>query len=143
MEHRDLTEQTSDDIAVLTGRPVRKKYLRLQGTRFNLKHIDQGRIFGIRAIWRAKRGNLVSEIHRRMVDIVDDRPWAEESGTLPTASRRSLPAITATTTRFSAMPHVSETLQCSSGSVSCRTSPRWRPVGRAPPGTSHQGSGHT
>ena len=71
-EHWDLTEQIFNDIVVLTSRPVRQKSQRLQGIRFSLKHINAGEIFGTRSIWRGKSRILVSDIHRTMVDILDD-----------------------------------------------------------------------
>ena len=71
-EHWDLTEQIFNDVVVLTGRPVRQKSRRHHGVRFSLKHIDEDRIFGARAIWRGNSRIMVSDIHRTMVDILDD-----------------------------------------------------------------------
>lgn len=71
-EYWDLTEQIFNDIVVLTGRPVREKSKRLQSIRFSLKHIKEGEIFGTRSIWRGRSRILVSDIHRTMVDILDD-----------------------------------------------------------------------
>lgn len=71
-EHWDLTEQIFNDIVVLTVRPVRQKSQRLQGIRFSLKHIQKDGIFGTRSIWRGKSRILVSDIHRTMIDILDD-----------------------------------------------------------------------
>lgn len=52
----------------------RKKSVRLEGLRSSLKHIDEGRIFGTRAIWHGNGGILVSNIQPTMVDILDDPP---------------------------------------------------------------------
>ena len=71
-EHWDLTEQIFNDIVVLTGRPVRQKFRRYHGVRFSLKHIKEGEIFGTKSIWRGRSRILVSDIHRTMVDILDD-----------------------------------------------------------------------
>ena len=71
-EHWDLTEQIFNDIVVLTGRPVRRKFPRYHGVRFSLKHIKEERIFGTRSIWRGNSRILVSDIHRTIVDILDD-----------------------------------------------------------------------
>ena len=71
-EHWDITEQVFNDIVVLTGRPVRQKFRRHHGVRFSIKHIGEARFFGIRSIWRGKSRISVSDIHRTMVDILDD-----------------------------------------------------------------------
>ena len=71
-EHWDLTEQIFNDIVVLTGRPVRRKFPRHHGVRFSLKHISEDRIFGTRSVWRGNSRIRVSDIHRTMIDILDD-----------------------------------------------------------------------
>ena len=71
-EHWDLTEQIFNDIVVLTGRPVRRKFPRHHGVRFSLKHISEDRIFGTGAIWRGNSKILVSDVHRTIIDMLDD-----------------------------------------------------------------------
>ena len=71
-EHWGLTEQIFRDVVVLTGRPVRQKTRRCQGADFSLKHIRQGMIFGTKTVWRGSTQVAVSDIHRTIVDMLDD-----------------------------------------------------------------------
>jgi predicted transcriptional regulator of viral defense system len=71
-EHWDLTEQIFRDILVLTARPVRRRSHESQGVTFTLKHIDEGRLFGTRVVWRGRSRVEVSDVHRTIVDMLDD-----------------------------------------------------------------------
>lgn len=71
-EHWDLTEQIFRDILVYTARPVRKKAVESQGAMFSLKHIKQDMIFGTRTVWREQTRVLVSDIHRTIIDMLND-----------------------------------------------------------------------
>lgn len=71
-EHWDLTEQIFRDTLVYTARPVRKKSIKSQGTLFSLKHIKEGLIFGMKTVWRSQTRVLVSNIHRTIVDMLND-----------------------------------------------------------------------
>ena len=71
-EYWDLTEQMFRDIVVMTGRPVREKVQRRHGADFALKHIREDLIFGTKAVWRGSTRIAVSDVHRTIVDMLDD-----------------------------------------------------------------------
>ena len=71
-EHWDLTEQIFRDIVVMTERPVRAKSQERQGASFTLRHVRPGMIFGTRSVWRGTTRITVSDVHRTVVDILDD-----------------------------------------------------------------------
>ena len=71
-EHWDLTEQIFKDIVVVTGRAVRQKNQLRHGTRLLMKHIDANKIFGTKTIWRHRTKVAVSDVHRTMIDMLDD-----------------------------------------------------------------------
>lgn len=71
-EHWDLTEQIFRDIVVLTAQPVRTKELEQQGAVFSLKHISEKAIFGTKTLWRGRTKIQVSDIHRTIIDMLDD-----------------------------------------------------------------------
>ena len=71
-EHWDLTEQIFRDILVYTARPVRQKSIESQGALFSLKHVKENLIFGMKTVWRGQTRVLVSNIHRTVVDMLDD-----------------------------------------------------------------------
>jgi predicted transcriptional regulator of viral defense system len=71
-EHWDLTEQIFRDIFVYTARPVRQKTVESQGTLFSLKHITEELIFGTKTVWRGQSRVQVSDVHRTIIDVLDD-----------------------------------------------------------------------
>ncbi len=71
-EHWDLTEQIFNDIVVLTAQPIRQKSQKRHGATFTLKHIDEDNIFGTKAVWREHSKVLVSDVHRTIIDMLDD-----------------------------------------------------------------------
>ena len=71
-EHWDLTEQIFKDIVVVTGRAVRQKKQLRHGTHIHLKHIDAAKIFGTTSVWRHRTKVAVSDVHRTMIDMLDD-----------------------------------------------------------------------
>jgi predicted transcriptional regulator of viral defense system len=71
-EHWDLTEQMFRDILVFTARPVRHKTVESQGAVFTLKHVKNHLIFGTKTVWRGQSRVLVSDIHRTIIDMLDD-----------------------------------------------------------------------
>jgi predicted transcriptional regulator of viral defense system len=71
-EHWDLTEQIFRDILVFTARPVRQKTVESQGTIFSLKHVKNHLIFGTKTVWRSQSRVLVSDIHRTIIDMLND-----------------------------------------------------------------------
>ena len=71
-EHWDLTEQLFREIVVLTAQPVRQKRQLRHGAAFALHHIQEGRIFGTQPVWRGHSRILVSDVHRTIIDMLDD-----------------------------------------------------------------------
>lgn len=71
-EHWGLTEQVFRDIQVYTGRPVRRRTARHHGTMFTVRHLGPEHIFGTKVIWRSQTRVMVSDIHRTLVDLLDD-----------------------------------------------------------------------
>ncbi len=71
-EHWDLTEQIFRDIVVFTARPVRQKAVERQSAVFTLKHIREELIFGTKTLWRGQTRIAVSDLHRTIVDMLDD-----------------------------------------------------------------------
>jgi len=71
-EHWDLTEQIFKDVAVITGQAIRQKSETRQGFEFTLKHLDPNKIFGTKTIWRHRTKVPVSDVHRTIVDMLDD-----------------------------------------------------------------------
>ena len=71
-EHWDLTEQIFRDIVVLTERPVRARRRDHHGASFTLRHVRPGMIFGTKSVWRGRTRIAVSDVHRTIVDVLDD-----------------------------------------------------------------------
>lgn len=71
-EHWGLTEQIFNDIVVMTAQAVRVRRQLRHGTMFSLKHIDERKLFGTRNIWRHRTRVPVSDVHRTIVDMLDD-----------------------------------------------------------------------
>lgn len=71
-EHWDMTEQIFNDTVVLTGRKLRERSQSRHGATFTLKHIAEDKIFGTKVIWRGHSKIAVSDIHRTIVDMLDD-----------------------------------------------------------------------
>lgn len=71
-EHWDLTEQIFLDILVMTAQAVRQKHQERQGARFSLKHIDERKLFGTKSVWRHQTRVPVSDVHRTIIDMLDD-----------------------------------------------------------------------
>jgi predicted transcriptional regulator of viral defense system len=71
-EHWDLTEQIFKDILVMTAQAVRQKRQERHGALFSLKHIDQQKLFGTKTVWRHQTRVPVSDVHRTIIDMLDD-----------------------------------------------------------------------
>jgi predicted transcriptional regulator of viral defense system len=71
-EHWDLTEQIFKDVVVMTTRPVREKAQDRHGVKFTLKHISERKMFATKSVWRHQTRVAVSDVHRTIVDILDD-----------------------------------------------------------------------
>jgi predicted transcriptional regulator of viral defense system len=71
-EHWDLTEQIFKDILVMTTQAVRQKRQERHGALFSLKHIDEQKLFGTKTVWRHQTRVPVSDVHRTIIDMLDD-----------------------------------------------------------------------
>jgi len=71
-EHWDLAEQIFRDIVVMTTRTVRERHQVRHGARFTLHHVPESRIFGTRTVWRGRSKIQVSDVHRTIVDMLDN-----------------------------------------------------------------------
>jgi len=71
-EHWDLTEQIFRDIVVYTKRRVNATVVERQGAVFSVRHIAGEKLFGTQAVWRGQTKIVVSDIHRTIVDMLDD-----------------------------------------------------------------------
>jgi predicted transcriptional regulator of viral defense system len=71
-EHWDLTEQIFKDVTVMTGQTIRQRRQMRQGFEFSLKHTNPKKIFGTKSIWRRHTKVPVSDVHRTIIDMLDD-----------------------------------------------------------------------
>jgi len=71
-EHWDLTEQLFRDIVVMTAQYLREKHQLRHGAQFTLHHIQARKIFGTKAVWRGTSKILVSDVHRTVIDMLND-----------------------------------------------------------------------
>ncbi len=71
-EYWDLTEQLFKDIVVITARPVRTRNQQHHGARFTVKHIQEKKIFGLKPVWRHQTKIMISDVHRTIIDLLDD-----------------------------------------------------------------------
>lgn len=70
--HWDLTEQIFRTVFVYTTRHVRKKEETIQSFPFQLRHIADDLMFGTSTLWRGRAKILLSDVHRTVVDLLDD-----------------------------------------------------------------------
>ena len=71
-EQWGLTEQIFLDIVVMTARTVRVRNQQRHGASFTLKHVQPRTIFGTKPVWRGRTQIAVSDVHRTVVDMLDD-----------------------------------------------------------------------
>ena len=71
-EHWDLTEQIFRDIVVYTHRRVTHPVVESQGGVFSVFHIGEEKMFGTQALWRGQTKIAVSDIHRTIIDMLND-----------------------------------------------------------------------
>ena len=71
-EYWDLTEQLFNDTIVLTSNPVRNKHQIRHGARFLVFHVQKRKVFGTRAVWRGSTRVSLSDIHRTIIDMLDN-----------------------------------------------------------------------
>jgi predicted transcriptional regulator of viral defense system len=71
-EHWELTDQIFRSLCVVTGRTVRPREQTIQGVPFVFRHLAPERIFGTRTVWRNDTKVPVSDVHRTIVDMLND-----------------------------------------------------------------------
>ncbi len=71
-EYWDLTEQIFNDAVVFTTKAIRQKSQRHHGATYTLKHIAPEKIFGTKTLWRANTRVPISDVHRTVVDLLDN-----------------------------------------------------------------------
>jgi predicted transcriptional regulator of viral defense system len=71
-EYWDLTEQIFKDTVVITGQAVRSRTQIRQGFEFTLKHQNPEKFFGTKPVWRHHTKVLISDLHRTIIDMLDD-----------------------------------------------------------------------
>jgi len=70
--HWDLTEQLFRDVVVFTARPIRESSQTLHGIPFTLYRIQEDKIFGVKVIWRGRTRVSISDVHRTIIDMLDN-----------------------------------------------------------------------
>lgn len=71
-EHWDLTEQIFRDVLVYTTRATPSRTVERQGAVYSLRHIKEKLIFGTKTVWRSHTRVQVSDVHRTIIDLLDD-----------------------------------------------------------------------
>ncbi|MCY3712558.1 MAG: hypothetical protein OXH02_04650 [Gemmatimonadetes bacterium] len=71
-EYWDLTEQLFNDTVVMTSIPVRQKQQIRHGARFLVFHTHQRKVFGTKTVWRGCTRVPLSDIHRTIIDMLDN-----------------------------------------------------------------------
>jgi predicted transcriptional regulator of viral defense system len=71
-EHWDLTEQIFKDIVVMTTQAIRERHQQRHGASFTLRHIKEENVFGTKPVWRHQSKVAVSDIHRTIIDMLDE-----------------------------------------------------------------------
>lgn len=70
--HWDLTEQLFRTVFVYTTRSVRQTKQTIHGVPFAVHHVGKERLFGMRPLWRGRVKVQVSDVHRTIIDMLDD-----------------------------------------------------------------------
>jgi predicted transcriptional regulator of viral defense system len=70
--HWGLTEQLFRTVFVYTARPVRRSQLTIRGISFTIRRMPAAKLFGTRAVWRGRVKIAVSDLHRTLLDLLDD-----------------------------------------------------------------------
>ncbi len=71
-EHWGLTDQIFKETVVISGKPIRRRRIEIQGVPFYAKIVDRDKIFGTETVWRGRTRVFVSDPARTIVDILDD-----------------------------------------------------------------------
>jgi predicted transcriptional regulator of viral defense system len=70
--HWDLTEQLFRTVFVYTARPIRQAQQTIQDIPFFVRHLPPEHLFGTHPLWRGRVKIQVSDVHRTIIDILDD-----------------------------------------------------------------------
>ncbi|HLA80520.1 MAG TPA: type IV toxin-antitoxin system AbiEi family antitoxin domain-containing protein [Thermoleophilia bacterium] len=70
--HWGLTEQLFRTVFVYTARPVRRSRQVIQAIPFVVRHVAEAHIFGTHGLWRGRIKVQVSDIHRTLIDLLND-----------------------------------------------------------------------
>lgn len=70
--HWGLTEQLFRTVFVYTARPVRRPQQVIHGIPFTVRHVAKGKIFATQTLWRGRIKVQVSDVHRTLIDILDN-----------------------------------------------------------------------
>jgi predicted transcriptional regulator of viral defense system len=71
-EHWELTEQIFNSTVVFTAKKQRKKEFTISGLKYITKSIATENIFGVEKIWSSNVPIKIADIHRTIIDILDD-----------------------------------------------------------------------
>lgn len=71
-QHWDLTEQIFDKTLVLTSKRINGKEQIAGNMHFLIKKIDPTKFFGLKTIWKESVKVQISDVHKTIVDILDD-----------------------------------------------------------------------
>ncbi len=71
-EHWELTEQIFNSTVVFTAKKQRQKELLVAGLKYRIKKIALDDIFGIKKIWSNNTQIQIADIHRTIIDALDD-----------------------------------------------------------------------
>ncbi|MCB9965879.1 MAG: type IV toxin-antitoxin system AbiEi family antitoxin domain-containing protein [Rhodospirillales bacterium] len=72
LEYWELTEQLFRSVCVLTSKRTQLGNVDHQGITFFLKHVPDRHLFGTKTLWRENVKVQISDIHKTILDIVDD-----------------------------------------------------------------------
>lgn len=68
----DLTEQLFRDVVVFTADPARESERMLHGVPFTVFRLQEKNIFGVKSLWRGRTRVSISDVHRTIIDILDN-----------------------------------------------------------------------
>ncbi len=71
-EYWDLTEQIFNTLMVFTIQLVPHKQVKIGQQKFELKHVTESRLFGLKPVWRGQEKVMISDMHRTIIDLFDD-----------------------------------------------------------------------
>jgi len=71
-EHWELTEQIFNSTVIFSGQKQRKKDHLIAGLTYRAKFIALKNIWGTKSIWSSNKKILIADIHRTIIDVLDD-----------------------------------------------------------------------